>query len=218
MKKNKNTTEKIKHVKIAGLDVEEKKISEKVAVISPGFRATKNEKYLRKIKDEIEKRGISTIIFTFRMKKITIESELNDLNKMVKKAEKYEKIALVGHSFGGLISMIYAGSEKEKKIKALVLLSAPASEKSNGREWVKKLKKELKEDKAMLKIRKIKIPTLIIQGVFDERISKNSGRILKKKINGSELKEFKTDHFYTNKRELKKISMETAKWIERQLK
>ncbi len=205
-------------MKIAGLDAEENKISEKVAVISPGFRATKNEKYLIKIKREIEKRGISTIIFTFRMKKITVKSELNDLNKIVKKAEKYDKIALVGHSFGGLISIIYAGSTNKKKIKTLVLLSAPASEKSSGREWIKKLKKELKEEKATSKIRKVKIPTLIIQGVLDERISKNSGRKLKKKISGSVLKEFKTDHFYTNRRELKKISMETAKWIEKQLK
>lgn|GEM_PF-2853936 len=205
-------------MKIAGLDAEEKKISDKVAVLCPGFRATKNEKYLRQIKKEIEKKGISTIIFTFRMKKITIESELRDLNKIIEKAEKYEKIALVGHSFGGLISMIYAGGSGKKKIKTLVLLSTPASEKSKNRAWVQKLKNELKKQKAESKIRKIKIPTLIIQGRLDEKISKNSGRILQKKIKGSVLKEFKTDHFYTNKSELKKISIETANWIKKQLK
>jgi esterase/lipase len=207
-------------MKISGLEAEEKKLSERVAIISPGFRATKNEGYLLKIKKEIEKKRISTIIFTFRIKKITVESELEDLNKIVKYAEKYEKIALVGHSFGGVISMLYAAkNQKNSKIKALILLSAPVEFESKRRKkWIQKLKSELKQEKTMNEIKKIKTPTLIIQGVFDERIPKNSENILKKSIKNSVMKKFKTDHFYTNKRELKKISVETAKWVVKKLR
>ncbi len=206
-------------MKINCLEAEEKKISDKVAVISPGFRATKNEKYLLKIKKEIEKKRISTIIFTFRMKKITVESELEDLNAIVNHAEKkYGKIALVGHSFGGLISMIYAGNTANEKIKALALLSAPAKEETRGRKWVKEIKTELAIEKARKKIKSIKTPTLIIQGVYDERISKNNGKTLKKMIKKSVLKEFKTDHFYTNEKELEKIAKKTAAWLAAKLK
>lgn len=205
-------------MKIAGLNAEEKKISEKVAVISPGFRATKNEKYLLKIKKEIEKKGISTIIFTFRTKNITINKELKDLRKITSYAKKhYDKIALIGHSFGGLISMLYTGKNKNKKIKTLILLSAPAQTNPKERKWVQKLKNELKQENAMKEIKKIKIPTLIIQGTLDEKISKNSGKILKKRIKKSVLKEFKTDHFYTNKKELQKISKTTAEWLAKNL-
>lgn len=206
-------------MKISGLEAEEKRISKSVAIISPGFRATKNESYLLKIKKEIEKKKISTIIFTFRIKNITVESELEDLNKIIKHAEKYEKIALIGHSFGGVISMLYAASTKNKKIKALVLLSAPVeSESKRRKKWIQKLKSELKQENATREIKNIKIPTLIIQGVFDERIPKNSGNDLKKSIKKSVFKKFKTDHFYTNEKELKKISVETANWVEKKIK
>jgi len=108
-------------------------------VIMHGFTGNKNENLLKQIADGLQKRGIASIRFDFnghgesqgQFQNMTIENEIQDAIKVIDVVKKSKhadpaKIALLGHSQGGVVASMTAGILGDKIIKALVLL-APAA-------------------------------------------------------------------------------------------
>ncbi len=109
-----------------------------VAVIMHGFTGNKNEKLLIQISQGLQAKGIASVRFDFnghgesdgQFRNMTIANEIKDARAVIAnvKASKFadpNRIALVGHSQGGVVASMTAGILGTSQIKALVLL-APA--------------------------------------------------------------------------------------------
>lgn len=106
-------------------------------IIMHGFTGNKNEAFLKQIADGLQNRGIGSIRFDFnghgesdgKFQNMTIGNEIEDAIKIfqqVKGSRRVDssKIALLGHSQGGVVASITAGL-LGNEVKAVVLL-APA--------------------------------------------------------------------------------------------
>jgi len=163
---------------------------------------------------EIKKRGFDVLTFTFRghgwrrKGKLTLKRALEDVNHTIsfmQKHEKYsklrshEKVILVGHSLGALMSLKASLCEDTKKdIIALVLVGCPTSlaaakiqtaaifgaAKFVANVDVSEVLNQLEDFDSMEDIKRVKIPTLMVYGEFDEilLLFLNKPRKLKKKV------------------------------------
>lgn len=110
-----------------------------MAVIMHGFGGDKNADFLRLIADSLQHHGIASIRFDFnghgesegRFEDMTVPNEIEDAKKVYAyvTALPYvdvSRIALIGHSQGGVVSAMTAGELGSPRIAAVVLL-APAA-------------------------------------------------------------------------------------------
>ena len=107
-----------------------------MVVCCHGFGGSKDEIQFTLIADSLQKQGIASIRFDFNghgesegdFKDMTVPNEINDAKKVieyVRGLSYVSKVALVGHSQGGVVASMTAG-ELAENISAVVLL-APAA-------------------------------------------------------------------------------------------
>lgn len=108
-----------------------------LVILCHGFTGSKESPILTNLADELEQRGIASIRFDFNghgksdgdFQEMTILNEIEDAKKVYEYASKMPNvtsISIAGHSQGGVVASMVAGSFGDKKIKAVVLL-APAA-------------------------------------------------------------------------------------------
>jgi predicted alpha/beta-hydrolase family hydrolase len=148
----------------------------RAAVLAPGYGGTAEQPILRKLGSALDGFGIASqaLTFTTRGSRPSKEyaSEIQDLRaaRDSLRAAGYERIALVGRSFGGRISAFLAEREPPD---ALVILGHPIAPPKRPRP----------RDEATLAA--TTCPTLVVQGEKDElgpfavleRIAANNPRI-----------------------------------------
>jgi len=156
----------------------------RAAVLAPGYGGTAEQPILRALASALDRFGITSRAVTFgtRGKRPSKDygSEIEDLREArdALRAEGYERIALVGRSFGGRISAFLAEIEPPD---ALVILGHPIAPPKRPRP----------RDEAALGA--TTCPTLVIQGETDElgpfaileRIAANNPRIDLVRIKGA---------------------------------
>ena len=107
-----------------------------MVVFCHGFGGTKEGPLFELITDSLQKHGIASIRFDFnghgesegKFEEMTVPNEINDAKKVieyVRDLRYVSKIALVGHSQGGVVASMTAG-ELDSDISAVVLM-APAA-------------------------------------------------------------------------------------------
>lgn len=106
------------------------------AIVMHGFNGNKDAWMMREISSRLNDAGIATIRFDFnghgksegRFQDMTVPNEIEDAKKVyeyLKTRPEIGKIALVGHSQGGVVASMLAGRLQDK-VSAVVLL-APAA-------------------------------------------------------------------------------------------
>ncbi len=107
-----------------------------MVILMHGFTSSKDESLLVAIADKLKEKGIASIRFDFNghgqsegdFQNMTVLNEIEDAKKIyeyVNSLPYVNKIALLGHSQGGVVSAMLAGELGSEKISRLVLL-APA--------------------------------------------------------------------------------------------
>jgi uncharacterized protein len=148
----------------------------RAAVLAPGYGGTAEQPILRKLAAALDGFGIASQAITFRTRgsrpSKDYVSELEDLRaaRDALRAAGYERVALVGRSFGGRMSAFLAEREPPD---ALVILGHPIAPPKRPRP----------RDEAALAA--MACPTLVVQGEADElgpfavleRIAGNNPRI-----------------------------------------
>jgi predicted alpha/beta-hydrolase family hydrolase len=148
----------------------------RAAVLAPGYGGTAEQPILRKLKVALHGFGIASRAVTFRTTGARPSkdyvSELEDIRETrdALRADGYERVALVGRSFGGRMSAFLAERESPD---ALVILGHPIAPPKRPRP----------RDEAALA--GMTCPTLVVQGDKDElgafavleRIAANNPRI-----------------------------------------
>lgn len=108
-----------------------------VAIIMHGFTGNKNETLLEDISRELIKKGIASVRFDFnghgqsegKFEDMTVPNEIEDAKavyRFVRAQPWVRRIALVGHSQGGVVASMTAGELGTDSVSAVVLL-APAA-------------------------------------------------------------------------------------------
>ena len=108
-----------------------------LVILCHGFTSSKEVDIFTNLADKLEKNGIASIRFDFnghgqsegKFEDMTVINEIEDTKKVynyVKDLHEVTKIALAGHSQGGVVSSMVAGELGADKIKSLVLM-APAA-------------------------------------------------------------------------------------------
>lgn len=108
-----------------------------VAIVMHGFTSHRNDGLIRLIADTLLQRGIATVRFDFdghgesggKFVEMTVPTEIDDAKKVYAFAAGLPfagKVALVGHSQGGVVTAMTAGELGAEKVSAVVLL-APAA-------------------------------------------------------------------------------------------
>lgn len=131
----------------------------RAAVLAPGYGGTPEQPILRALASALDAFGIASRAATFRTRgsrpSKAYLSEIEDLRaaREVLRGEGYERIALVGRSFGGRIAAFLAEHEPPD---ALVILGHPIAPPKRPRP----------RDEAALAA--MTCPTLVVQGERDE--------------------------------------------------
>lgn len=156
----------------------------RAAVLAPGYGGTAQQPILRKVARALEAFAVASRAVTFRTRGSRPSkdyiTEIEDLRtaRDAFRAEGYDRVALVGRSFGGRMSAFLAEREPPD---ALVILGHPIAPPKNPRP----------RDEAALAA--MTCPTLIVQGEKDElgpfavleRIAANNPRIDLVRIGGA---------------------------------
>lgn len=109
-----------------------------LVIIAHGFNANKDMYLLTDLAEQLNKRGIATLLFDFNghgksegsFLDMTIPNELEDARRVYAYAEKLphvKSISMAGHSMGAVVVAMLAGELGSDKIKTIVLMS-PAPE------------------------------------------------------------------------------------------
>ena len=156
----------------------------RAAVLAPGYGGTAQQPILRALASALEPFAIASRPVTFRTRgrrpSKDYATEIEDLRnaREVLRGEGHDRIALVGRSFGGRISVFLAEREPPD---ALVILGHPIAPPKRPRP---------RDEAALAGIR---CPTLVVQGERDElgpfavleRIAANNPRIDLVRIQGA---------------------------------
>ncbi len=109
-----------------------------MVIILHGFLANKEMPLLKTLADNLEEKGIASIIFDFnghgesegKFEDMTISNEIEDTKKVynyVRKIPEVTSISMVGHSQGAILAGMVAGELGEDKIKCIALMSSAIS-------------------------------------------------------------------------------------------
>ncbi len=219
-----------------------------------GFASTKDRgSYLDLEKRFIEK-GIAVFRFDFhghgesagKFEELTISQADDDVVNAISLLKKrgYQKIAVVGCSFGGMASILATAKSKDVRVLAL---KAPVSDYLGKitadishyplKEWKEKgfiYYTNIKREKSKLnysffkdaekvntyqEAAKIAIPTLIVHGDKDENVPLEQSKKLAKIIKNSKLEIIKgADHFFSKPEEFDKAHRLIVEFVAKQLK
>ena len=127
------------HGKLAAvLQTPKNKRTYPLVIILHGFNANKEMSLMTDLSEQLNNRGIATLLFDFNghgqsegsFLDMTIPNELEDARRVYMYAAKLPRvksISMTGHSMGAVVAAMLAGGLGEEKIKTIVLMS-PAPE------------------------------------------------------------------------------------------
>ena len=129
----------------AVIQVPELKAGEKVPMVMlmHGFMGNKNGALEQQMADELEAQGIASIRFDFNghgesegdFQEMTVPNEIEDAKKIYAFAKSLpfvEKIAMSGHSQGGVVTAMTAGELGTAEVACIVLLAPAAVLRADG--------------------------------------------------------------------------------------
>ncbi|MBI3412720.1 MAG: alpha/beta fold hydrolase [Candidatus Aenigmarchaeota archaeon] len=226
---------------LSGVLHKSKKDDNSIVISVHGFGADKNYWIIKELSKYLDKKEIASMRFDFMgagdsegdVKDSTIEQMVGDLNAAVKYAKEkgYKKIAVTGHSLGGMVAIIAATLNKD--VHALMLM-APAID---IRHAIKKRMDTYKHTKdgmaevAKTKVKKsflknisrhvynearnLKIPVLIIHGDSDKSTDiENARKFFKKLQTVKRLVTVKNaNHHFSKRSHLDVLLKEAHKWL-----
>ncbi len=218
--------------------------TDKIVILAHGFTSNKDRPKMVKTAEALSKEGYAVLRFDFTdsgesdKAGITVAGQLDDLQTAMEFARKkgYTKIALVGSSLGGLLSIL----AYDKDVFTMVLIAPVTAAKTPSFLKDTKIRKEIEEkgyliiktgefrvEKQYLEEResinqaeilsKVKCPVLIIHGDRDIDVPlEHSKNAMKYLPNGSKLEIIKgADHDF--KDELPQIIPLAVSWIKKHL-
>lgn len=108
-----------------------------MAMLLHGFASNKNDPLMSAISEKLYNKGYATILFDFNghgesdgdFSDMTVPNEIEDAKKVLEyilSLDYVSEVYVAGHSQGGVVASMLAGTEGEKRIKKVVLL-APAA-------------------------------------------------------------------------------------------
>ncbi len=114
-----------------------------VVIICHGFLSNRNMPLLKLIADGLEAKGIASLRIDLNghgesgglLEQMTIPNQIEDLRKVIAWVQadgRFGKMALVGHSQGGVVTSMTAGELGKKTVKALVLLAPAGAIRDNA--------------------------------------------------------------------------------------
>lgn len=183
-------------------------------ILCHGLRGNKDREFMRDLAMELTYTGFATFAFDFfghgesqgNFERMTITEELKDLDaafQFVKTLPEIDakRIAIVGHSLGGMISSLYVAEQYKKEIKALGIIASYSDfqkawssffNEDELLQWRKEgsillqgsypIRKDLLLDSEhyniLARIEEVTCPTLIIHGTADMRVPLEEAKIL----------------------------------------
>lgn len=253
MKQERITFKNSKGQKLVGILYSPGSKNAPVAIFVHGYRSDKTNSKAKTLSYILPSKGISLFSIDLsgrgesegKFEDTTITQYIDDLKCAIDGISKYtDKIAVIGSSLGGLVSL--QESIKDKRVNALVLLSPIShfphkSSKDFTQENVKKWKEkgyiythsdrfgEMKINYTYYEdglrygdysvYNNIKIPVLIIHGTEDESVLiKDSEELIKHLKNAKLIPLRGADHRYTKEEDFNKVTQETSKFIEEELR
>lgn len=257
MKEEKITFKNSKCQKLIGvLYTDDSKVKEEgvpLVIFCHGYRSTKETSKTIPLAEKITSNKLCFFAFDFsgrgesdgKFEDTTITNYINDLKCAIDHFSKeYKDIIIIGSSFGGLVVLQQASSDK--RIKALALLSPVSCFPYKKTEEYSPEKVKEWKDKGyiytesirfgQMKINygfyadglryndysvydTIKIPVLIIHGTKDESVSISFSRNLIKHLKNNKFIELKdADHTYTKEEDFRRAMDEISKFVEEVLK
>jgi alpha-beta hydrolase superfamily lysophospholipase len=224
-----------------------------IAIFVHGYRSNKEGSKAKKLAKDLPEKGIALFAIDLsgrgesegKFEDITLTQYIDDVKCAIDEISKRtEKIALIGSSLGGIVSLQEV--TKDKRVNVLVLLS-PISvypHKNTGEyssENIEKWKNQgymFTESQRLGKLKvnytyyedgikyndyevyeDIKIPVLIIHGNSDDQVPIEGSKKLLKHLENSKFIELEgADHKYTKQEDFDKVIQETTKFIQDKLK
>ncbi len=224
-----------------------------IVIFCHGYRSTKESSKIEPLAKNLVSNKISLFAFDFsgsgesegKFEDITITQYIDDLKCVIDYLSKFtNKIAVIGSSLGGIVTLQEAA--KDKRVKIIILLSPVSSFPYKGTDEfssvnLKKWKEEgytfTQSNKfGKLKINysfyedgikyrdysvyeSIKIPTLIIHGDEDPTVSIKDSKKLVEYLKNSELIIIKgADHSYTKEKDFNKMIKDITNFVIKGLK
>lgn len=236
------------------LSDQSKNTSKSIVILAHGFASTKDSKSYLDLEEKFSRRAISTFRFDFhdhgesegKFENLKVSQAAEDILSAIAflKNKGYQKIALVGCSFGGMASILATAKSKDVRVLAL---KAPVSDHLGKitadishyplKEWKEKgfmyyinkkgekLKlnysffEDAEEVKSYEEAAKINIPTFIIHGDKDKNVPIGQSKKLAKVIKNSKLEIIKgADHFFSKPEEFDKAHNLIVEFVAKQLK
>ena len=220
-----------------------------VVIVSHGFAGNKDKNLIKEFCENVNKSYINIFRFDFSGHgesegdyiKSTTTKEISDLRSVVDYFDnKGFIIGLVGHSRGGMDSLIEAAHDKRIKFVISIAGMAYTSrfieklfpsqkekilksekfywwEKTYGKRYpiTPEKIKDLESYNPLAEVKKINCPVLFIHGIKDKTIPiEHSKDFFKEANNPKEIKIFKnSDHHFTNRADLKEMIEFTTNFI-----
>jgi alpha/beta superfamily hydrolase len=172
-----------KGLKLVGvLHIPEKK-TDCAIIVSPGFASSKDRPRFIQLSEMLCDQGFTVLRFDFggygesEEREITVKGQVDDLKSAINylRGQDYGPFGLVGHSFGGLTSVL----AYEKQVKVIVLWAPVTKAKIPGSLKNQDYEKELKE-KGYIIYRKEGREYKLPKEYIEERQSVNQQAILSK--------------------------------------
>lgn len=226
------------------------KFTKPIVILAHGFASNKDSKSYLDLEEKFNLRKISTFRFDFhdhgesegKFEDLKVSQAAEDILSAIAflKNKGYQKIALVGCSFGGMASILAAAKSKDLIV---LTLKCPVSDylgniisditRSTIQEWKEKcfinyttmkgekLKlnysffKDAEKVKVYMEAAKITIPTLIVHGDKDKNVPIQQSKKLAKTIKNSKLEIITgADHFFSNGDDFEKVHTLIVEFIE----
>lgn len=223
-----------------------------IIILCHGFASSKKSRTFICLENMLNKKKISTLRFDFyghgksqgKFEDITISEAAEDILKAIEflKKEGYQKIGLVGSSFGGIASIVAAGQTKDLYVLALKSPVSNYMEKSlmkytktEIKEWKEKgfiIYKSYKGKKLTLNYsffedsikingyeyaKKISIPSLIVHGDKDDIVPIEQSRKSCSLMKNCKLEVIpKADHYFSEKKDFEKMLKLISEFIIKQ--
>lgn len=232
------------------LNIPDEATKESIIILCHGHSSHKNTQSFVRLRQLLEKRRIVTFRFDFYghgesdgdFANATETEATDDILQAIKflKNRGYNRIGLVGSSFGGLASLLAASKTNDL---CFLVLKSPVSNHADLYswrgisidDWKKKGYRDYPTKTGMLKLNykfyedalkndgykaapKVKIPTLIVHGSDDQEVSFAQSKKTTSLIPNSELKIITgADHTYTHPNHHEEMSQTIATFIENQI-
>ncbi|MDI6591977.1 MAG: alpha/beta fold hydrolase, partial [Patescibacteria group bacterium] len=218
-------------------------------IICHGFGGSKSRRKYTLLSRALAQDGIASFRFDFsghgdsegEFEELSIEKQVSELNSAFKRFAREkridrEKIAILGHSLGALVGVLF--QTKYKKAKALILVAPAIDQKELIKKWftpeeIRKWKKQeyLDTEKGRVGVQylkeversdyfpllsEIRVPTLILQGEKDEDVPKKFSKAAFEKL-GCQKKRFilvkEVEHHFESKKAVKALISESLSWL-----